>query len=331
MNGSLGINVKSKLSIGVPAYNQGEYLEQTIQSLLNQTVHPVEIVVSNNFSTDSTSKVLEKYSERVRVVTPPSHLSMMKHWNFVVSQLKGEWVSLISSDDVAKPDFVETLLQGIQKSRNAILIRGGWENIDQNGIVRNKHYLLSVRKIASPPETLMEQLLGPKLSFAAFAVKREIWEKVGGFPEECALNGDWGFWLKISPYGNFVYEDRLISQYRANYRDGQEKLRLLQELRDELLIYTDIIPKAASTISNIKPERISRAARSRFMMRISQASQWLNATEKKEALAIFERWDQLAHCSDALERFKCGEEIAFEGSKVILLKQLARRVYTWLR
>lgn len=51
-----------RVSIGIPTYNQAEYLEETILSVLNQTVPAYEIVVSNNHSTDDTEKILEKYS-----------------------------------------------------------------------------------------------------------------------------------------------------------------------------------------------------------------------------------------------------------------------------
>ena len=48
-----------RVSIGIPTYNQAEYLEETILSVLNQTVPAYEIVVSNNHSTDDTEKILE--------------------------------------------------------------------------------------------------------------------------------------------------------------------------------------------------------------------------------------------------------------------------------
>ena len=71
-----------KISIGIPTYNQAEYLEETILSVLNQTVAAYEIVVSNNHSTDDTEKILDKYSDVIRVIQPPTHLTMVENWNF---------------------------------------------------------------------------------------------------------------------------------------------------------------------------------------------------------------------------------------------------------
>ena len=72
------------VSVGVPVYNQGQYLAETLDSLLAQTMPPDEITVSDNHSTDETAEVLRRYEGRVRIIRPPEHLPMTAHWNFVV-------------------------------------------------------------------------------------------------------------------------------------------------------------------------------------------------------------------------------------------------------
>lgn len=324
------MRANAKLSIGIPTYNQGEYLKDTIRSLLNQTVRPFEIIVSNNFSCDNTFEVLKQFEGAVTIISPPSHLGMMEHWNFLVSKMKGEWFSLLSSDDVAKPNFVATLQRGIQRESNAVLIRSGWETIGADGKVKEKKYLLSVRNITSPPLTLYEQLLGPKLNFAAFAARKDAWVRVGGFPEECALNGDWGFWLKLSPFGDFVYEHEIISQYRVDYRPGLENIRLLRELRDELIIYTKIIPEAARTISDINWTAIAKATQLRFRKRISQASRCMAEHEREEAGDIFGDWNIIADCNEELTRFRAGDQLIYRD-RFSSVKKIARYIYSWLR
>jgi len=319
-----------KLSIGVPTFNQASFIRYTLNSLINQSAPPYEIVVSDNCSTDGTKSVLAEYEGRVKIVRPHVHLEMMAHWNFLASQLNGNWFSLLSSDDIANPNYVHSLLRGIRRSKKAVLIRGGWENIDVNGGIKDKRYLLSVKKVTSPPQTLYEQLIGPKMNFAAFAVRKEIWMKVGGFPEECALNGDWGFWLKISPYGNFIYEHEIISQYRTDYRPELERIRLLRELQDELFIFTKIIPEATQNIPNINHAKIAKATRLRFKKRISQASNWLTGEERSQAAYILEEWNSVAMCDKELGEFKSGKQISYQ-ERFSGLKKIARLMYSWLR
>ena len=58
-------------SVGIPTFNQADFLEETILSLLNQTRPPDEIVISDHFSTDRTPEIIAKYSGHVRHVQPP--------------------------------------------------------------------------------------------------------------------------------------------------------------------------------------------------------------------------------------------------------------------
>ena len=165
-----------RISVGIPVYNQGKYLRKTLNSLLTQEVLPFEIVVSNNYSTDETKDVLSEFKGKVKIIKPPSHFKMTSHWNFLVKILKGEWFSLLSADDIAKPNFIKVLSEGIKRDKNSILVRSGYELIDGDDKILGERYILSVKKITKPPLTFNEQIKGPKINFAAFAVKKSIWE-----------------------------------------------------------------------------------------------------------------------------------------------------------
>ena len=200
--------VRMRLSIGVPAYNQGKFLRETLESILHQDVPFHEIVISNNHSTDSTADVIaavqRENPDRIRLVMPPEHLTMTGNWNFTASHLSGDWLSLISSDDLTLPNFVRSIQAAAASSPNAVLVRGGWRLIGSEGESLGDHRLLSVSKVTKPPKTIYEQRFGPKGSFASFALRRDIWEKAGGFPEELTLIADWGMWLLAGAFGDIV-------------------------------------------------------------------------------------------------------------------------------
>src|SRR5215831_4281224 len=99
-------------SVGIPTFNQADFLEETILSLLNQRRPPDEIVISDHFSTDHTPDIIAKYAREVRGVKPPTGSNVGQQWEFTLSCLSGDWVTLFSSDDMAYPNFVEVLLRG---------------------------------------------------------------------------------------------------------------------------------------------------------------------------------------------------------------------------
>ncbi|HHV55860.1 MAG TPA: glycosyltransferase family 2 protein [Firmicutes bacterium] len=316
------------LAIGVPTRNQAGYLRHTLQSLLSQSI-PVPIVVSDNHSTDDTQGVLSEFRGAVRVIRPPHPLSMSEHWNFVVAAIEAEWVALLSSDDVAKPSYAEILLEGTRRQEDAVLVRAAFERIDGSGKVLGTSRLLSVRPVTQPARTFTEQLLGPKCSFAAFAVRKKVWEAVGGFPESLHLFADWGLWLKLSPLGAFVYVDRIASQYRVAYRPGLSRERLFHELEDDVVIYKEIMPHVAAQLINVPRGLVDRASRIRFRKRLAHASQLLRPeeTEARRLVAeVLTPWASAVGGELLLQRFKEGAVLR-EAGLAQRLRTVARSVY----
>lgn len=319
------------LSIGVPAYNQGHYLRATIESLLSQDVEPLEIVVSDNHSSDDTARVAAQFGSRIRTIRPPRHMGMMEHWNFLVSHLRGDWFSLLSSDDVARSCFVSGLARGLDVSRNAILIRGGYQTIDREGSLLEDRFILTVRKVTRPQRTFYEQLSGPKVNFAAFAVRKTIWERVGGFPECCKLNGDWGFWLKISLLGDFVYVHEILSQFRVDKPPEITKARALDVLRDAVTIYLRLIPSIIRDSVGVDQMRYQIASRSQCRRSIAVASVVIEDDEQRQcAVEILREWAQASGCNDYLERLRSGERIPHD-SRLDPVRNLVRRIVQVIR
>ena len=235
-----------RFSVGIPTYNQVEYLEATLASLLAQDTAPYEIVVSDNWCTDETPRLLEKYKNSIRVVRPERHLNMMENWNFVVSQMDCDWFSLLSSDDIAHPNFFTSLQEGIKKSDDAVLVRAGYETNGADGAIIQRRLILSAKEKMSFPDNFIEQLKGPKVCFSSFAAKRSGWETAGGFPPECTGMGDWGLWLRLAPHGDFVYVPKIISQYRSYERTEKLKIeRVRNRAEDEYFVASELMAPLA--------------------------------------------------------------------------------------
>lgn len=233
---------RARLALGIPVYNQAATIAQTVASALAQTAPFDEIVVVENHSTDGTAERLQAFAGKIRIISPPSHLGMVDNWNYCVSQMNAEWFSLLSGDDLLKPEFAASVRQAITAQPAAALIRTDWDVIDGNGVVRRVHKQLSVSRVTAPPKTWQEQLQGPKVSFAAFAVRRELWQTVGGFPTDFYLFQDWMFWLKLAPLGSFVRVPLSLAQYRSHERPALNQQRARLRLLDEYRYLMDVLP-----------------------------------------------------------------------------------------
>ena len=322
-------------SVGIPAFNQAEYLVETIESLLNQTRPPDEIVISDHYSTDHTAEVIERYKARVRGVKPPEGCDVSGQWRFTLSQLKGDWVTLFSSDDVARPKFCEVLLRGAARREDAVLVRAGWENIDGVGDVVSTNYLMSVKAVTVPPESLLEQRYGPKASFAAFAVKREVLEWAGGYPVAMESFGDWPMFMQLAPFGSFIYESELIAGYRVGHDGNKFRKRIGMWIRDEQRMFYDVMPLAAERAGMTDVSWIDEASRANFMRYLASASREFEAEERTEIAPLFESWASRVGGKQELRRFAAGESITAPVSLMQrgkrLVRPLAQGLYSRLR
>lgn len=289
----------------------------------------MEIVVSENHSTDGTSEVVESYRGRVRIVRPPQHCGMAANWNHCVRACAGEWVGLCSGDDMLLPTYVDSLWEGTQKDPDAVFVMGGWENFDETTGFNQPHYLLSMGPVTPFPKTVRNLLRGPKASFAAFCFRRSAFDAVGGYDESFHLNQDWMLQFELAKLGSFVRVDNLVARYRITERPSISEKRWLLYTEDRIHYLLDKIGTAAGYgVSPAKIEKISRSILFNILRDVRHHNIVLDrATENKLGqLAVRarlgRRWD----------RWKDGTWVPSESGRVAAwLKSEIRKVLNLLR
>lgn len=234
-------NKKVKLSIGIPTYNQGNTIEATILSILNQTEDVYEIVVSNNHCTDNTAEVLAKFGDKIKVVVPPKHLPMVENWNYCMKSMTGDWGYLISSDDILLPDYAKTFYDNVRD--DTVLMCYGMNIIDADGKITERDVRVrTARSLESFPQNFREEISSPKRPMPVHTIRLDLFRKIGFFDERVVINSDWAAWLRMAPLGKFQYIPKTLCNYRVCYRPGFNEERLYRETQDQVVIMKDIIP-----------------------------------------------------------------------------------------
>jgi len=107
----------------IPAYNAEKYLKESIGSALNQTYKNIEIIVVNDGSTDNSLKILDKFSDKIKIISK-SNGGTASAFNLAIKNMEGEWFKWLSADNVLHSNAVEELIKESQKikdKKNAIL------------------------------------------------------------------------------------------------------------------------------------------------------------------------------------------------------------------
>src|SRR6266849_5919778 len=113
-----------RVSICLPAYNHGAYLGAAIESALSQTWTDLEVVVSDNCSTDDTRQVVEAYAKRdarVRYSLGENHVPMHDNFNRCARLARGAYLKYLCADDVLEPQCVKRMLAALEANPDATL------------------------------------------------------------------------------------------------------------------------------------------------------------------------------------------------------------------
>lgn len=153
-----------RVTIGVPVWNGARHLGECLDSLLAQTYDDIEIVISDNASTDRTAEICLAYcarDERVSYHRQPRNVGAAANYNFLVGQARGELFKWAAHDDVCAPEFVERCVAALDGSPSDVLAFPKTTFIDADGAVLEKHDVpMCWRNGATAVDRLRDLLVG---------------------------------------------------------------------------------------------------------------------------------------------------------------------------
>lgn len=124
------------VSIGLPVYNGQRYLQETLDSILAQTFHDFELIISDNASGDKTREICEAYAirdKRVKYIRHDVNKGAKFNYNYVFEISTGKYFKWSAYDDTMAPDFLKKCVSGFEKYRNVVLCFPLIVDIDENG------------------------------------------------------------------------------------------------------------------------------------------------------------------------------------------------------
>ena len=113
----------TKVSVIVPVYNVEQYLDKCLDSLVNQTLKDIEIIVVNDGSPDNSQQIIDRYKEKY-----PQIVSLIKEnggqadaRNYGMKQARGEYISFVDGDDYVEIDFLEKMYNSTNNDKNIVV------------------------------------------------------------------------------------------------------------------------------------------------------------------------------------------------------------------
>jgi glycosyltransferase involved in cell wall biosynthesis len=124
------------VSIGIPTYNRFDDLKRAVSIARGQTYQNIEIIISDNASTDlrvaSFLATLENLDPRIKVFFQSENIGILRNTEFVLKKSTGEYFTWLSDDDWRAPEFIESLLIPLYKNPNANFAFCDYTEVDEN-------------------------------------------------------------------------------------------------------------------------------------------------------------------------------------------------------
>ncbi|MBP3382805.1 MAG: glycosyltransferase family 2 protein [Tidjanibacter sp.] len=202
-------NSKPRFSVIIPLYNKEQEVEATIRSVLAQTLQPVEIVVVDDGSTDSSAKVVESIGSPLVRLIRQANAGECAARNRAMAEATGDWFALVDADDGWKPQFLEEVAAMIDRWPDCGIYSTAFDIVSPTGTVRAK--TLTTR---GPVENFWRESVYAYVTIpSATVLSRRVVEELGGFPEGMKMGGDQFMWIKVASRYGVCFSPKALCLY----------------------------------------------------------------------------------------------------------------------
>jgi len=282
----------SVVSVIIPNYNHGRYLEKRIHSVLDQTFQDFEVIILDDASTDNSRDVIEHYRPHPKVAdivyNDRNSGSTFKQWNRGVRMARGEYVWLAESDDYADPGFLSVMVDVLDRHPNVGLAYCNSWHVDGPGKL-GKQTSSNYNCVTGPhngdwsadlvlpgKEMIRRHLLKACTIFNASAVvfRKAAYIQAGGANEGFRLAGDWDMYTRVLAQNDYAYVANPLNYHRSHegtvrrhMANSVQEMWELSVLQHRLLHVVKVHPEDGEVVTQCILKRV-------IELRIPRGSRW---------------------------------------------------------
>lgn len=315
------------VSVLMAVYNREAFLATAIESVLAQTRGDVELIVSDNVSTDATPEIALRYARqdsRVRYFRNDAHVSAVENFNlcFRRSNPDAPYFALLASDDWWEPCLLDTLVGVADAHPDIAVAHADMYRTDATGRIIGRYTdIFPARPPGGRHRAVRELYDGNYINIMAAVVNRSVWRRVTSrtdlFDPSLKLTPDYLFWLELLSHGGDAY---YVPEALAYYRKHDDAMTMpkntIPSLQEEISIFRE---KLAGIPSELEPYR-----RSALHRRMAQLGfELLQVGRTSEAIAAL----------DASRRVASGRRLDVQVARLLSIlpmsKHIAPRLWAW--
>lgn len=207
------------VTVFIPAYNAGQYIKETVESVLRQTYGHFELLIVNDGSTDETVQIIEGFQDpRIRLCHNDRNRGLSYTRNRGLELATGEYIAFLDADDLALPHRLQTQVAFLEAHPQYNLV-GSWFHTMTDGAVKRQRYHAGQYKIRNAGMVFM-----PMLTTSTIMIRTSfIREKRLSYSEAYFVAEDHAFLIDCARYTDIVCLSKPVTIYRLGHESVSKK------------------------------------------------------------------------------------------------------------
>lgn len=267
-----------KVSVVIPAYNNVQYIAETLDSVLNQTYDDYEVVIADHSSSDGTMDVIETYRDnpKLRILSStPTGGGAQANWNRVSSEARGTYIKLVCGDDVISPTALTEQVAAFEEHPTAVLVASQRDLVDSAGsdFIKGRG-LQGISGLVSGAEAVRATVVAGSNIFgepACVLFRRDLLKAEGGWDNTHPYLIDEATYVRICFHGDVVALRRSLAKFRISA--SQWSVRLAKQQSDQAIAFhkhiarnhPGVLSRSDLLVGNLKAIGMSYARRLAYM------------------------------------------------------------------
>lgn len=204
------------VSIIIPVYNTKKFIEECIESALDQTYKEIEIIVVDDGSTDDSLKIIKKFINQIRIISK-SNGGTASALNIGIKEMNGEWFKWLSADDMLYPNAIQDLVNSARRLEDMenYILYSNYDIINADGKILD-HFIepnYNEKNFFELNTILLDHHIG---NATTSLIHKSAFDRCGMFDENVDFAEDYELWLRLCILNKFRLH--LVPKTLAKYR-----------------------------------------------------------------------------------------------------------------
>lgn len=205
------------VSIVALCYNHGAYLEEALNSIVNQSYANIQLIIVDDCSSDDSVQLIQNWMDKNKMdclfLPHKKNKGLCGSLNHGLKYVKGAYYQFLACDDVMLPEKIEKQVEVLEANPNLAVVHSNGYNINEHGVIGKK--LHSEPLFTGKSEVVFKALLSEnRISAPAVLIRTKMLPEAPVYDENSIFE-DWALWLKLAENYDFHYINEPLVYYRV--------------------------------------------------------------------------------------------------------------------